>query len=758
MEHAKVLLALAFVPAFALGQADPALIRSAASKIDALMADHWKAAGVAPGAAVRDEVFLRRVHLDLAGRIPTPLEARAFLASGNPSKREELVRRLLEGEGHASHFQNFWADILRLKSYFVNTANVVPSAYRRFIRESLRSNKPYDRFVRELLSAKGYAWDDGAVGYYLRDPEMPLENMALTTRVFLGTRIECAQCHDHPFDKWKQTEFYRLAAFTYGNRTVNEAFGHARDAIRAREQSILDDFKREKAASSDGGKAAEARRKERLEAMEYRKVVGIIKSCVGQLLSPVGLERREAVLKLPSDFRHGDGKPGDVMRPATLFGSAVELKPGEDPAESFARWVASPDNPVFTKVIVNRLWRKMFGAALTEPLDDLRPGSKSAIPALEDHLVGLMVALRYDTRAFLAVIAGTRAYQAETFAAEFGPDQPRHFQGPFLRRMTAEQAWDSLVALANHEPDEPDRERERADDRRVAVSRMVSDAYLAFDGTRLLEMAYARLAAEKDWERRDGEVKRQLITARREGDKQAELVLRRKENELRREKGEAMVRDFLMPVLANLAKAKGGPDARPVVDELYRMNPNPAVLAVETWRRMYLPGYGPAPKSARGIVEDAKALEARHRALAATLGTAPAQAEAFVEYGVKASAMWKRASELESPAPRGHFLRTMGQSDRDFVENANQAPSIPQALAFMNGELVSKAGLLSPHSPLMRSITPDADPAEAVYLSVMSRRPTPLEREAWKAASAAGADIGDLVHALLNTRQFLFIR
>ena len=746
-------VAMLSAPAQSPGPSNPSAM------IDSIMEAHWKSAGVVPLPPVPDGVFLRRVYLDLVGRIPAPLETRAFLESRSPEKRRALVSSLLNDEGHASHFQNFWADILRLKSHFVNTANVVPAAYRRHIRESLRANKPYDRFARELLSAKGQAWDDGAVGYYLRDPEMPLDNMALTTRVFLGTRIECAQCHDHPFDKWKQTEFYKLAAFTYGNRAVNEAFGGARDAIRAREQEILDDFKREKAASTDGGKAAEQRKKERLEAMEYRKIVGIIKSCVGQLLSPVGLERREAVLKLPNDFKHADGKPGEVMAPATIFGPAVSLAPGEDKAAAFGRWVASPENPAFTRVIVNRLWRKMFGLALTEPLDDIRPTSTAMIPELEKHLVKLMVDLKYDTRAFLAALAGTRAYQAEVVPGEYTPGTIHHFQGPLLRRMTAEQVWDSLVALANPEPDEPDRDRERSDDRRVAVSRMVFDAYSAFDGNKLLEMAYARLEAEKDWERRDREVKNELISVKRQGDKDAELKLRRRENELRRERGEAMVRDFLMPVLANLAKVRNGPDARPVVDELYKKNPNPAVLSVETWRSMHLKGYGPAPLSMEGMREAKQAADKHHRALADRLGVPSAEFEAFAEHCRLAAVEWKRASELDSPAPRGHFLRTMGQSDRDFVENGNTTPSIPQALALMNGDMAAKAGPLARHSPLMRFIRSSSDQADAAFLALLSRHPTDEERRVWVEASGNGkADLSDLIHSLLNTKKFLFIQ
>ena len=440
----------------------PEEIKKAAAEIDALLAAHWKSAGLKPSDPITDETFVRRIYLDLAGRIPTSVETRTFLDSKQPDKRAALINDLLARESYVSHFYNFWADILRLKSHFVNTANVVPAAYAKWIKESLRANKPYDQFVREMLSARGMAWDNGAVGYYMRDPEMPLDNMALTTRVFLGTRIECAQCHDHPFDKWKQTEFYHLAAYTYGNKAVHEAFGGARDAIRERERVILDDFKREKAASKDGAKAAEQRKKERMDAMEYRKIVGIIKGPVGQLLSPIALERKaDAVLKLPFDFKQADGKPGDVMGPRPLFGTAPELSAGTDRAETFARWATSPENPRFTRVIVNRLWKKMFGVALTEPLDDLREGTDGMAPALEARLVKLMIDLRYDMRAFLGVIANTRAYQSAVVSEEFHAGETTwYFTGPLLRRMTAEQVWDSIVALANHEPDARDLARE----------------------------------------------------------------------------------------------------------------------------------------------------------------------------------------------------------------------------------------------------------------------------------------------------------
>lgn len=750
MKRFTLIIALSFVT---VGFAETA--PKASSDLDALMARHWQSAGLKPSALASDETFVRRLYLDLAGRIPTTSETTAFLSSKQADKRAALIKDLLSRESYVSHFYNFWADILRLKSTFINTANVVPAAYAKFIKDSLRSNKPYDQFVRELLSAKGNCWENGAVGYYGRDPDMPLDNMALTARIFLGTRIECAQCHDHPFDKWKQTEFYHLAAYTYGNKAVQEALAGVRDEFKAREQVILDDFKREKAASSDDGKAAEQRKKQRLDDMEFRPVLNIIRQGIGQLLSPVGLHRRaDAVLKLPFDFKQDDGKPGDVMSPRPIFGSTPELSDGDDRAEVFARWVTSSENPTFTKVIVNRLWRKMFGVALIEPSDELRDDTKAMLPDVESFLEKLMVEQHYDMRAFLAVIANTRAYQSEVGAEEFARGDVYHFQAPVLRRMTAEQVWDSIVALANHQPDARDHARETRDERRIAISHMVYDGYATFDGKKLVDLGYSVLAHEKDVQKREEVVRTAQIQAKRDGNSARDIELRRAGGVLERERNETYIREFLTPIIEQLSIAKSG--GKPIADETYQMNTNPRVLAVETWRKMYVPGYGPAPKTKAQLEADANTEHQRLANLAKQFGYTGNDVSGFITYCRKANSEWLRASELENPAPRGHFLRTMGQSDRDFVENANPNASIPQALALMNGDLLTDKGVLSRYSPLMQSIAKAGDKVDATYLALLSRHPTEVECKL--CASVSGADIARLIYMLINTKQFIFIQ
>lgn len=447
------------------------------------------------------------------------------------------------------------------------------------------------------------------------------------------------------------------------------------------------------------------------------------------------------------------------MKPHPIFGTP-SLSPGDDLDAVFANWVTSPDNPCFTKVLVNRFWRKMFGAALLEPLDDLHDDTKAMAPEVEAYLEKLIVAQHYNMRAFLEVIANTHAYQSAVSREEFTRGGVCHFQGPLLRRMTAEQIWDSLVTLASYEPDARNFAREGRNERRIAISHMVCDAYLNYDGRATVDLGYASLANENAIEAKEKVARESQIEGKRKGDKESETDLRREIGRLERERNEAYVRDFLTPLITNLAQKVAGKNAQISVDETYSMNKNPALCAVETWRKMYLPGYGPAPKTKAQVEAESRNEEHRFAALAAKLDYAEKDRAAFVAYCEKARTEWMRASELDSPAPRGHFLRTMGQSDRDFVENANPNASIPQALALMNSELISSKGLLSPYSPLMHAIQKAATEGharmDAIFLAFFSRHATPDENALWAASNSN--DVTRLVYALLNTKQFIFIQ
>jgi hypothetical protein len=239
------LLALCLISsARAAGKTD---ITSAARQIDSILEADWQKHKLQGNPATDDNTFVRRIYLDIIGRIPTTRESDEFLASKDADKRAKLIDKLLGSEAYVQHTFNYWADVLRLTSAMATRPVRSPARrMRNSSRKACARIKPYDQFVREMVAAQGKAWDNGAIGYYMRDRGMPLDNMANTVRIFLGTRIECAQCHNHPFDKWSQMQFYKMAAFTYGVETQDYNGGTmtgVRDLLREQEEAIRTSFK-----------------------------------------------------------------------------------------------------------------------------------------------------------------------------------------------------------------------------------------------------------------------------------------------------------------------------------------------------------------------------------------------------------------------------------------------------------------------------------------------------------------------------------
>jgi hypothetical protein len=713
----------------------------AAARIDALLRSHWQSQQLPENPDAGEEVFLRRVYVDVAGRIPTVREAREFLADPRADKRGQLIDQLLNRESYVSAFYPFWADILRLIEFQPNTQGVSNAAYERYVKRSLRDNKPYDQFVRELLSSRGVAFENGAVGYYLRDRGMPLDNMAVTARIFLGTRIECAQCHDHPFDKWKQTDFYKLAAFTYGNvhRRFMERLGFER-TIHAR-PDLASISKQHK----------------------YKAMLAGYYEVAGQVLESTEIHPTGKEIRLPHDFRESDGKPHDVISPAPLFGELPEetYPQGEERSEVFARWVSAPENPRFTRVIVNRFWKKLFGAPLTDPLDGLTDASESAIPELERYLEQVMVEGRYDMKAFLRVVLNTRAYQSAALQAEPAPGSPRHFQGPYLRRMTAEQIWDSFVALVSHEPEAPNMKREALQETKLRTARTTQLAYEAMGVESVIDMALGRVDTDDQFQKERAGLMVQMAAAVREGNadevKKLQGAVSGVEGRWEKDKTER----FVMPLLETLARKMGGPEAKPVRDALFA-HPHweHYVRSRDVFRQFYIAGDPLSPKDPAQLSSAEQSRRERWLAEANRLGIADKDRAAFEAYCKATSEQWLRAAELGNPSPRGHFLREMGQSDRELVENANLNAGMPQALLLMNSEITSKKGLMAPFSPLMLQVgrVPESERLEAVCLALFSRKPRADEEAVWRAARERGtSSVEDLIFALLNAPQFLFV-
>ncbi|MBI1348287.1 DUF1549 domain-containing protein [bacterium] len=403
---------------------------ASAKLIDRMINQNYTKYKVKPNEMTTDEQFVRRAYLDITGTIPTFKQARAFAINKGSDKRQRLIDTLLNTPEASGHLYNYWADVLRLRDREV-TNNAPGKVYNEWVKESLEKNVPYDQWVLEMLTAEGKYLDKPATGYLLRDSGMPLDSMNNTVRIFLGTQIGCAQCHDHPFDKWRRKEFYEVASYMYGtsyrmNAGDKQKFGGQNVVNKFREELKKIDEK------YDGGG-------------KYNRFL------IGNLVEVSDTGRK---LILPDDYQYDDAKPKSAVNPRTIFDPQPQISPGDTPRVVFAKWLTSPQNPRFAKTIANRMWKRLFGIGQIEPVDDMMDETVAENPELMNYLTSEMVRLKFDVKEYLRILLNTEAYQRQATFAEVIPGEEYHFPGPILRRMSAEQVWDSFITLAVYDPEQ----------------------------------------------------------------------------------------------------------------------------------------------------------------------------------------------------------------------------------------------------------------------------------------------------------------
>jgi hypothetical protein len=821
---APLLLSALAASASAAGSVDHL---DSARQIDAVLASDWKKNKLQANPATDDNTFIRRIYLDIIGRIPTTREATEFLNSKDVEKRAKLIDKLLNSEAYVQHFFNYWADVLRLTSNGNQTGAITGSAYANFVKQSLRENKPYDQFVRDMVAAQGKAWDNGAIGYYMRDRGMPLDNMANTVRVFLGTRIECAQCHNHPFDKWTQMQFYKMASFTYGVQTQDYeggVMGGVRDILRQQEDAVrasIKDPERPKRPNINGKMSKEERaelekkfmaeqkqyeekmrevQKLRREAQEKFRAesrgYGESMNDIRDTMRYTSVSLRERKPTLPHDYQYSDAKPRSLVEPGTMMGHECVTQPRETPLQAYARWMTSSENPRFTTVIANRLWKRVFGLALIEPLDELMDTSVPMIPEMEKHLEKLVVDLKYDMKAVLRVLYNTKAYQAQVSRQEYAPGTVYHFTGPLLRRMSAEQMWDSFVTLINPNPDMINQANREQMDQRILQAKKIADSVESLTPEEALAgLKKSAKIYSSNRERTDVQQKLYLeartqwketqdkADATKPGPEQDALIAKAKElkaksdairSEVNRIQNEGR-RVTYAEVITNgqkklYEKVTGKPYQTVALNtKATGADGAPAMMSggdmmmmssgVRT-ERIIIPGYDRKELSPEEKQAAQEKVRQELNEEAEYFGIPEKARRDYVRNRENINRQWLRAAELESPAPRGHYLREFGQSDRETIENANNDASVPQALAMMNGSLLPQ--ILSSYSQLMLTVNkaqyPD-DKVEAAYMTLLSRKPSANEKETWLKAQDSGlSTMEDLIFSLLNTQQFIFIQ
>jgi hypothetical protein len=355
--------------------------------IDRFVFAKLKQLRIQPSDVCSDEVFLRRAYLDTLGLIPTADEARAFLADRRADKRARLIDTLLQRPEFADHWALKWADLLRNEEKSLDKKGV--QVFHNWIRQSIAEGKPLNEFAREIVAARGSTYANPPTNFYraLREPHLRSEAVA---QVFLGIRLQCARCHNHPFDQWTQNDYYSLTAF----------FPRVQYQVR------------------------ENNRRDRLDKHEFD----------GEQI--VWLDRA-------GEVEHPNTKA--VMWPRVPGEDRPTCGPEADRLHALGEWLARPDNPFFARAQVNRIWYNLLGRGIVEPLDDFRPSNPPANPELLDWLANDFVKHNFDLRHTVRTIMTSRTYQLSSVPNNTNEEDETNFSRAYVRPLQAEQLLDSLA-------------------------------------------------------------------------------------------------------------------------------------------------------------------------------------------------------------------------------------------------------------------------------------------------------------------------
>ncbi len=345
-----------------------------------------------PSELCDDAEFLRRVSIDLTGLPPTADQVRAWMSDSRDSKtkRDALIDQLVGSGDYVEHWTNKWADLLQVNRKFLGEEG--SAALRGWIEQAVASNMPYDQFAFSVLTASGSNLENPPAAYYkvLRDPEVTMEN---TTQLFLAVRFNCNKCHDHPFERWTQSEYYHLAAFF---------------AQVGRKEDPASNGQRIGQTDVEAGKPL-----------------------VEQIYDTGGGE----VTHL------GTGKPAEPTFPYSHADTGANTVSRR---EQLARWVVSKENQYFARSYVNRLWGYLFGVGIIDPIDDIRAGNPPTNPELLDYLTQVFVTHGFDTQHMLRTICKSRSYQLSIVPNKWNEDDTINYSHAIARRLPAETLYDAI--------------------------------------------------------------------------------------------------------------------------------------------------------------------------------------------------------------------------------------------------------------------------------------------------------------------------
>ncbi len=383
--------------------------------IDQHIAEGWKANQLTPPERSTDPEFLRRVYLDLIGTIPTHDEALAFLDDDSADKREKLVDRLLEDPRYALHQGEVW-DMVFFGRKPPGYDTDKRSGFQNWLREQFALNTPYDQWARAILRAEGNTVDDGAPMFFVQYKNQPEDATEAVTQKFLGVQLQCARCHDHPFESWSQLDFYGFAAFFARLNVVDVGKKNNLTMYAIGEKNTGDVLFTGPVTEQEIGKK-------------------------GEPVKP--------------KFLHGDllqepDPPADLKEERTFPSGKMPPQPAFSRKDQLADWITRPDNPYFARAVANRIWAQFLGRGLVHPVDNMSEANKPSHPELLSALADAMVVQKFDLKWYIRELVNSRAYQI-TGAGSLEDSLPIWFDRARSRPLSAEELRDAWTTAIGYE-------------------------------------------------------------------------------------------------------------------------------------------------------------------------------------------------------------------------------------------------------------------------------------------------------------------
>jgi len=686
----------------------------AASELDRVLAEENAGKSVKVAPPVDDLAFIRRVYVDLIGRIPNTLEIEEYQKWTASERRDRVVDKLLKEDRFTDRWTVFFADMLRIRS-----GQTGGSQFMAFVHQAVKDGMPYDEMVRRMISANGKAGRTPEVGFVLGDDADAMALAGATAQTFLGIRIACAECHDHPFDKWTREEFYGFAAFFGKTQRVEQRQGRSvyttegnvnrimwppaapgvtdRKPVQAEflyqiDQKNMKPFVDRMLAMRD----AEAKRKANVVTKD---------TTVDDLLSGVDVSKAG---KKPVAFDVAGQANKDIRK----IDVEADLYRKSELRHHLAATITDPYNRYFSWTLSNRVWKELVGRGIVEPIDDFRSENKPSHPKTLDHLSNEFVASGFDFRSLVRLIVTSEVYQRGRYS---GLDE--------ATRVAAEEAF---VA--------------------APMRRMVSEAL--FDSV----VEAGHLWKEKYPDGANKRTLRQMVQVR--VDEAGKPIVAAKGD-----KGKKGPDDKMMAAGGNMMAMKpaGG-----------EMSGYSLEMAIEVDFSAVLAAAMKDDEPQIEMMEaiSAEDLEARRMVAERPAQNRPRYVTKYVDVTVDYNPKFTSSMRMESPAPRPHFLRVFGQPAREALgEQRDALPSMRQALMLLNGSLTHEASRVGPLEPMHRLIVGSKANIDAAiklaYKEIMTREPSADEIAFAKEVVAGGetpADgMADLRWALLNSNEFRYL-